>query len=83
MMNLNKAALTAYKNRWAAVSKIEQDELRQSSIAERWRTLNALVRMADGLNLSRLEDEVQISAVRNRWALLRERYLINQQRRAA
>ena len=82
-MNLNKAALTAYKNRWVAVSKIEQDELRQSSIAERWRTLNALVRMADGLNLSRLEDEVQISAVRNRWALLRERYLINQQRRAA
>lgn len=76
--------LKAYQDRWKAVEAIEAVEQRQISVAQRWRKLNSLVRMAAGLGLLRKEDDdAQVSMVRNRWNLLKQMYLAKSQRQIA
>ena len=75
-MQMDKSMLTAYQDRWKAVAAIEAAEQRQISVAQRWRKLNSLVRMAAGLGLLRKgDDDAQVSAVRERWNLLKQLYL--------
>jgi hypothetical protein len=82
-MQLNKSMLTAYQDRWKAVAEVEAREQRQTSVAQRWRKLNSLVRMAAGLGLLQKDDDVQIQIVRERWNLLRDLYLAKSQRQIA
>jgi glutamate 5-kinase len=75
-MHLNKSMLTAYQDRWKTVAEIEEIEQQQASVAQRWRKLNALVRMAAGQILLQREDyEAQISVVRERWNRLTQLHL--------
>ena len=83
-MQLDKSVLTAYQNQWQAVAEVEVVEQRQASMAQRWRKLNSLVRMAAGLGLLRKgDDDAQVSAVRDRWNLLKQMHLAKSQRQIA
>jgi len=83
-MQLNKSMLIAYQDRWKAVADVEAEEQRQTSVAQRWRKLNALVRIAAGLGLQRREDdEAQVAVVRDRWNRLKQLHLAKSQRQAA
>jgi hypothetical protein len=76
-MQMNKAMLTAYQDRWQIVAEAEMAEQRQTSSAQRWRKLNSLVRMAAGLGLLRKDDDAQTNVVRDRWVLLKRLYLVS------
>ncbi len=80
-MHMNKSMLTAYQNRWEAVAEIEAAELRQTSMAQRWQQLNALVRMAAGLGILRKADDEQTFEIHQRWNFLKDRYLAETQGR--
>jgi hypothetical protein len=83
-MDLNESMLTAYQDRWKAVADIEKIEQQQASVAQRWRKLNALVRMAAGLGLLQKEDDdTQISDVRDRWNRLKQLHVAKSQRQIA
>lgn len=60
--------LKYYRDRWEAVEEIEREENRRSSIQERWMKLNALLLIAEGLNLT--DDEIDMEVI-NRWAKLK------------
>lgn len=60
--------LKYYRDRWEAVEEIEREENRRSSIQERWMKLNALLLIAEGLNLT--DDEIDMEII-NRWAKLK------------
>lgn len=74
-MKMDKSMLTAYQDRWKLVAEIEAAEQRQTSMAQRWQKLNALVRMAAGLGILRKGNDAQIQIVRQRWALLKRLHL--------
>jgi hypothetical protein len=74
-MKMDKSMLTAYQDRWKLVAEIEVAEQRQTSVAQRWQKLNALVRMAAGLGILQKDNDAQIQAVRQRWALLKRLHL--------
>ena len=76
-MQITKSELLAYQNRWKAVAEAEAEELRQTSLADRWRQLNAVMRMAAGLDILQedSDDSEQIIAVRERWNRLKDRYV--------
>ena len=74
-MQIDKAMLTAYQDRWQMVADTEAIEQRQTSVAQRWQKLNSLVRMATSLGLLQEEDDVQATTVRNRWLLLKQQYV--------
>jgi hypothetical protein len=83
-MDLNKSMLTEYQDRWKAVANVEKIEQQQTSVAQRWRKLNALVRMAAGLGLLQKEDDdTQISEVRERWNRLKQLHAAKSQRQIA
>ncbi|MEM7112383.1 MAG: hypothetical protein AAF614_08120 [Chloroflexota bacterium] len=82
-MQINKAMLTAYQNRWQMVAEVEAKEEQQTPIAQRWQKLNSLVRMAAGLGLPKKDEDAQVIVVRNRWMLLKEQYLAQPQKQAA
>lgn len=83
-MKMDKSVLMAYQDRWKAVVEIEAAEQRQTSIAQRWRKLNALVRMAAGLGLlQKADDDTQISDVRVRWNHLKQLHVAKSQRQTA
>lgn len=60
--------LKHYRDRWEAVEEVEREENRRSSIQERWVKLNALLLIANGLNLT--DDEIDMEVI-NRWAKLK------------
>jgi hypothetical protein len=63
--------IKAFRQRWQAVEKIEQQEQRTASIATRWQQLNAILRLAIGMGLwPRQEDGSEIE-VRERWVRLK------------
>ena len=62
-----------YKDRWKAVEKIEQQELRAMTPEEHWRKLNALVRFAIEMGMENKQDESEME-VFLRWAELKTRY---------
>jgi len=61
----------AYRERWRAVEAIEQAERRRATPELRWRQLNALVAMAQGLGL--VASDAGEAGGHARWATLRRR----------
>ena len=59
------------------VAEIEALEQQKMSIAERWRQLNALLRMAAALKLPSDRDDHPSDIVQQRWSRLTEIYLSN------
>ncbi len=67
---MDKQSAQAFRNRWKAVEMVETEEQRAASIAQRWRQLNAIFRLAAGLGLPATEqDDDEI--VYRRWAKLK------------
>jgi len=63
------------RDRWKAVEKIEQEELRASTVKQNWRKLNAIMLRARRLKLSRgSDDKEKEMEVFLRWANLKEKY---------
>lgn len=79
---IDQETLQAYRSRWQAVADIEVLEQRKTSVAERWRQLNALVRMAAALGLPMDSDDHLDNIVRQRWTRLQEIYLSRTERPA-
>ena len=83
-MQMDKSMLAAYQDRWKAVAVMEAVEQRQISVAQRWRKLNSLVRMAAGLGILRKGDvDTEVVVVRDRWNHLKQLYADKSQRRIA
>ena len=74
--------LQAYQRRWRSVAELQQFEQQQETVAQRWRRLNALLRMAAALDLRPVRDEQQEELVRQRWNTLTDRYLADIDRRS-
>ena len=74
-MPLDRETMQAYQKRWQAVEEVEHAERQSASIAERWRRLNSLLRLAVALGLEPQHDESEIEVVRYRWNRLRALYL--------
>lgn len=62
-----------YKDRWKAVEKIEQQELRAMTLEEHWRKLNAIARFAIEIGMAKEHDDEEMQ-VFLRWAELKTRY---------
>jgi hypothetical protein len=69
---LDKEMLKAYQNRWQAVAEIKNAELQQTTICQRWKQLNALLRMAAALGLQPENDIEEDDIIYQRWNRLRE-----------
>lgn len=69
---IDQEALQAYRSRWQAVAEIEALEQQEASVAERWRQLNALWRMAAALSLPIDYDDQSDEAAHQRWTRLQE-----------
>jgi hypothetical protein len=75
-MTLAKQDLQAFREGWQAVAEIEQSELQQMSIAQRWRQFNAILQMAVALELVLPQDDIaDIVVIRQRWQRLQEALL--------
>jgi len=59
-----------FRDRWQAVAAIEDQEQRAASVSLRWKQLNAIWQLAQGLGLQSEPDETE-SLVRERWARLK------------
>ena len=81
-MMIDLEMLKAYRHRWEAVAEIEAIERQQISLLERWRKMNALLRMAAGLGLRLYSDDSQDDTVRQRWNRLAEIYLADVERQS-
>lgn len=78
-MALDQKTLQAYLQRWQAVAQVEQEEAQKATVAERWRRLNALLRMAGTLGLQPGEGEIQGEPAHQHWNRLRTLYLDERQ----
>ena len=67
---LNQQNLLAYRQRWTAVAAVEAAERQSSSIAERWRQLNALFGMARSLNILPQNQDIALNEGQQRWQAL-------------
>jgi hypothetical protein len=50
-MKLDREMAQAYRDRWQAVAEVENAQRQQTSLTQRWQTLNALLRMAAALGV--------------------------------
>jgi hypothetical protein len=66
---MTKEQAQEYRARWEAVQAIEIAEQRAATVQERWRQLNAVWRLAQGLRLPPPERDEEV--VRARWAKLK------------
>ncbi len=71
---LQKSMMEGYRARWQMVAEFDVEEQRQTSYAERWRKLNALLRTAAALGLHLDNGDEKVEEVRERWNRLRDRY---------
>jgi len=62
--------LIAYKERWKAVAEIEQKELRETTMAQKWQQLNAIIALA--IRLGIFTPDPSEAEVYLRWAKLKE-----------
>lgn len=69
---LDRESLIAYRQRWEIVAAVEAAEREASSIAERWRQMNALLRLAQSLGIVPLPEDASLHEVRQRWQTLAE-----------
>ncbi len=72
---IDQEMLAAYQRRWDAVADLRRLEQQQETVGERWRKLNALLRMAAALDLQPVVDQQQEELARQRWNSLIVRYL--------
>lgn len=72
---MDKSLADLYRSRWKSVAAIESIEQQEASSAQRWRQLNAIIRMAAALGLPVARDEEQENLVHKRWNYLRNLYL--------
>lgn len=70
---MTKTEARAFQKRWRAINKIEREELRSASVADKLRQLAALMASVDQLGWREALDEEEIR-VRDRWARLRKAY---------
>ncbi|VAW31698.1 hypothetical protein MNBD_CHLOROFLEXI01-2431 [hydrothermal vent metagenome] len=77
---LDQESLTAYRQRWQAVAAIETAEHQAASIEERWRQLNALLRIAMALDFPIPHENARIDEGHRRWQTLTDHYLNSQDR---
>ena len=75
---LDQQSLTAYRQRWQAVAAVETTERQSASVDERWKQLNALLRIAVTLEFSPVPEETNINAGWQRWKMLTDHYLKSQ-----
>jgi len=68
---VTKTELEDYRARWQIVNEFQVEELRNTSFAESWRQMNAIIRLAIGLGWQVTRDEEQIAIVRARWQKLK------------
>lgn len=71
--------LEEYRDRWQMVADFEAEEQRQTSFAQRWQKLNALLRMATALGLQVNDSDDQDEIIWQRWNQLRASYLVQAQ----
>lgn len=71
IMKSDKKSFQKFKQRWRVVQAIEEHELRNMSIQEKFIQLVSLMRMGLGLGFRRKEDEETL-AVRARWIKLKK-----------
>ena len=67
--------MRVYRDRWQAVAEIERQELKNTSIDDRWRQLNGVINLAIGLGImaadqSEGEVHLQWAKLRNQWIKL-------------
>ena len=60
-----------YRARWQAVAEVEEAELQQATIEERWQRLNAILRLAVALGLDFGAEREDETVVWQRWAYLK------------
>ena len=60
-----------YRARWQAVSEVEEAEQRQATVEDRWRRLNAILKMAINLGLDLRAQNEDEAIVWQRWARLK------------
>ncbi len=65
-----KEEMKEYQARWREVEKIQVEERRSASAVLRWRQLNAVYRMAKGLDW--LKPDPSENDIFERWAKLKE-----------
>lgn len=70
ILRMDVGDIRFYEERWKAVEQIERQELRASTVQSNWRHLNAIMRLAIGLNFRRDDDDDEL-AVFQRWARLK------------
>jgi len=67
---MSEYLMKQFRKRWQAVAALEREEQREASIALRWQQLNAILRLAIGLELP-LREQFEEEIVRRRWAKLK------------
>jgi len=67
---MSEYLMKQFRKRWQAVAALEREEQREASIALRWQQLNAILRLAIGLELP-LREQFEEEIVRQRWAKLK------------
>ena len=72
---IDQEMFDAYQKRWEAVAGARRMEQQHETVGERWRKLNALLRMAAALDLQPVVDQQQEELARQRWNRLIVRYL--------
>ncbi|MBI5956057.1 MAG: hypothetical protein HY871_03555 [Chloroflexi bacterium] len=68
---MNDQLVREFRERWQAVAAVEAEEQRAASVALHWQQLNAILRLAIGLGLPRMESDGGEEIVRQRWAKLK------------
>ncbi|MBN1537429.1 MAG: hypothetical protein JW908_11900 [Anaerolineales bacterium] len=69
-----KDELKAYKKRWEDVETVQREESINSSFNLRWKQLNSIYRMAQGLGV--IQPDLSEYGVYERWATLKEKLTI-------
>lgn len=75
---LDPESLSAYRQRWQAVTAIETAEQQATTPAERWQQLNALMRLAMALEIPVVQEDSLVDEGRQRWQKLISHYLHSQ-----
>ena len=59
-LDMREFDMKNYRNRWEAVKAVEEKELREASLIQRWKKLNSIARLAFGLGLSPEPDQREL-----------------------
>jgi len=68
---MDPSLIREYRARWQAVAEVEQAEQQEATVEDRWRRLNAIVRLAGALGLDPRVHDRDEAVVWQRWAKLK------------